>query len=207
MYPEPLQRLIDQFSRFPTIGPRTAARLAFYLLKRPKEELEDLARTISLVQDSIRVCAFCFNMFAPERDGQDRCPVCLSPSRDASLLCVVEKESDLEAIERAHVYRGLYFILGGSGGMLRKEDIERLRIPALRERIERPTSFGLPGPVREVILAVNPTAEGEAVTLLLERTIQELGIKTSRLARGIPMGGEIEYADDETLRNALEGRR
>jgi len=211
MYPISIQKLIEQFSKFPTVGPRTAARFVFYLLKLSKEESGQLSESISSLQKEVKLCSFCFKPFEGENNV---CEICSDNRRDKSLLCVVEKEIDLETIEKTKKYIGLYFILGGTVSKLMKEDIEKLRIKELRERIEN---------VKEIIIATNPTTEGEATALYLERllkpftAVQAFGseaqarrgnpVRITRLGRGLPVGGELEYADEETLSSALDNRK
>lgn len=210
MYPKIIQDLIDRFAKFPTIGSRTATRFVFYLLKLPPNELEELARSLLELKKQVHLCAFCYRPFdAMANPDKIVCDICANPGRDTSILCVVEKESDLETLERTHQYKGLYFILGGTVGMLRKEDLRRVRGEELVDHIKSPAQFGLPAakPFSEIIIATNLTTEGEATALYVERLLKPLSIKTARLGRGLPLGGEIEYADEETLRNALEGRK
>ena len=205
MYPPLIQKLIEKFSKFPTVGPRTAARFVFYLLRVGEKEVEELISLISQLKKSIKLCSFCFNPF---QDEGDLCSICLNPSRDKSLLCVVEKEADLESLEKTKKYKGFYFILGGTISALKKKELEKLRTEELQKRIKNPSKFGLQGvDFQEIILATNPTPEGEATTLYLERQLKPLGKKITRLGRGLPVGGELEYADEETLGNALEGRK
>lgn len=208
MYPPSIQKLIDQFSKFPTIGPRTAARFVFYLIKLPKGELEKLIKSISDVREKISLCSFCFNTFEVSSSEKKLCSICSNPSRDKSLLCIVEKETDLLSLERTKKYKGLYFILEGTVSALKKEDIKKLRMKELVDRAKNPSNFikGSSG-FRELILATNPTTEGESTVLYLERLLKPLNKKITRLGRGMPVGGELEYADEETLRSALEGRK
>jgi len=196
-YPPSIQKLIDLFSKFPTVGPRTAARFIFYLLKLSKEEFDKLISSISELKNKIKICKLCFYPF--EGEGEV-CSICGDQTRDRSLLCIIEKESDLTAIENTKKYKGLYFILGGTVSTLKKADIEKLRIDKLKERVKSPE-------FKEIIIAINPTTEGEATTLYLERTLQSLNKKITRLGRGLPVGGELEYADEETLSSALESRK
>lgn len=201
MYPRSIQRLIEAFSRFPTVGPRTASRFVFYFLKAPDIEVDEFVQTLQNLRKDIRQCAFCFNPFEIAEDEQKTglCFICADQSRDRSLLCVVEKESDLEALEKTKQYKGRYFILGGMHDILKKDGLQNIKAQELKERIT--------GEIQEVILALNPTTEGEAAVLYLERTLKPLGKKITRLGRGLPLGGELEYADEETLRFALEGRK
>jgi len=211
MYSPSIQKLIEKFSKFPTVGPRTAARFVFYLLKLSKEEIKELTDSISDLKNNIKECQLCFNYFEPsfakasEGKGQgDLCEICLSKNRDRSLLCIIANETDLIAIEKTKKYKGLYFILGGTVSALKKENIEKLRIQELEKRIKN--SEGI---INEIIIATNPNSEGEATALYLERLLKKIlpGSRITRLGRGLPLGGELEYADEETLISALEGRK
>ncbi|MFH1036598.1 MAG: recombination mediator RecR [Patescibacteria group bacterium] len=193
-----IQKLIDMFSKFPTIGPKTAARFVFYLIGLKKTEADELASAISELKRDIKICSFCFNPF--EGEG-DLCQICANPVRDKSILCVVEKEPDLSSIEKTKKYNGRYFILGGTVSRLKKADVEKLKIKDLETRVKNNPE------IREIILAINPTADGEATTLYLERFLKSYNKKITRLGLGLPIGGELEYADEETLSNALEGRK
>ena len=216
MYSKTIQKLIDLFSKFPGVGPRTAARFVFYLLGRDKKEIDELIFTISKLKERIKLCQFCFNPFEPAQvsskfgagEGQGNlCQICQDPLKDKNLICVVEKEQDLATIEKIKKYKGYYFILGGTVSRLKKEEIEKLRIKELILRIKNPEKFGIKANFKEIILALNPTTEGEATALYLERKLKDLGKKISRLGRGLPVGAELEYADEETLGSALEGRK
>lgn len=198
MYSKSIQELIELFSKFPTVGPRTAARFVFYLMKRKKEEVEELTKAIHNLKKNVKVCPFCFNPFEGEGGF---CPICQNPSRDKSLLCIVEKETDLIALEKTKKYKGRYFILGGTVSVLKKEDIKKLKTKELGERIKNNPE------IKEIIIATNPTTEGEATALYLERLLKPLNKKITRLGRGLPVGGELEYADEETLKSALESRK
>jgi len=198
MYSKSIQKLIDLFSQFPTVGPRTAARFVFYLLGKKKEEIDELVAAIQDLKKNVKICSFCFKPFEGETA---LCQICSNPSRDRTLLCIVEKETDLLSIEKIKKYRGLYFILGGTVSRFKKADIEKLRIKELEERVKKHPE------IKEIILAINPTLEGEATTLYLERLLKPYNKKITRLGRGLPIGGELEYADEETLSSALESRR
>jgi len=227
MYPKSIQKLIDLFSKFPTVGPRTAGRFVFYLLKLPKEEIKNLISAVADLKKEIKICKSCFNPFDPidSAQGKDEpfgsaqgkgelCKICRDNSRDKTLLCIVEKETDLVSLEKIKKYKGLYFILGGMLSFLTTkkkgstEGITKLRIKELEERIKnRPE-------IQEIIIAINPTAEGEATTLYLERLLKPLTCgeqgrtkKITRLGRGLALGAELEYSDEETLSSALESRR
>jgi len=193
-----IKKLIDIFSKFPTVGPKTAARFVFYLLEIPKEEVKELISTIAEVRNAVKTCSVCFNHF----QGEGKiCDICKDQRRDKSLLCLVEKETDLMAIEKTRKYKGMYFILGGTVSSLKKSDIERLRTKELEELIRNSQE------IKEIILATNSTTEGEATALYLVRLLKPLEKKITKLGRGLPLGGELEYADEETLSSAFEGRK
>lgn len=198
MYSSTIQKLIDLFSEFPTVGPRTASRFVFYLMKLSKEEVQDLISAISKLKGSVKICSSCFNPF----EGEDKlCQICQNPSRDKSLLSIVANETDLTAIEKTKKYKGLYFILGGTVSALKKPDLEKLRIKELENLIKNRSE------IQEIILAMNANTDGEATVLYLERFLKPSNKKITRLGRGLPMGGELEYADEETLKAAFEGRK
>jgi len=188
-------RLIEEFSRLPGIGPKTASRLTFYLLRAPKEQAEALARAIGELREKTVYCSVCFNIAE-----ESPCPICRDEGRDRSIICVVEEPLDVLAIERTGEYNGLYHVLHGAISPVEGIGPEDLKIRELLERLRTE-------PVREVILATNPSLEGEATAMYLHRQIAPLGIKVTRLARGLPVGGDLEYADEVTLARALEGRR
>lgn len=198
MFTPSIQRLIDIFSRFPTVGPRTAARFIFYLTKLSNDDFNKLIEALKNLKSSIKICSLCFNPF---EGNKDVCQICQDPARDRTTLCVVASEADFAAIEKTKKYTGLYFILGGTLSSLKKESSVKIRIGDLEQRIKNTPE------IQEVILAINPTTEGEATTLYLERTIKALDIKTTRLGRGLPVGGELEYADEDTLSSSLENRK
>lgn len=198
MYSKSIQKLIDLFSKFPTVGPRTAARFVFYLLNLTEEEVDDLLVTIQAMKKKVKTCNSCFNSF--EGEG-NLCEICSNNGRDKSLLCVVEQETDLVPLEKTKKYRGLYFVLGGTVSGFKKSEVEKLRTKELEERIKNDPE------VKEIILALNPTREGEATALYIERLLKPFGKKITRLGRGLPSGGELEYADEETLSSALESRK
>jgi len=196
-----IEKLKNIFRDFPTVGPRTASRFVYYLLKLPKNRIDELILAIQELKKNVKLCKFCFNPF--EKDG-DFCEICKNPNRNRNLLCVVEKEADLLSLEVTKKYSGLYFILGGSVAMMRKENIGQLRIEEFKIRIKT-NSFS------EIIVALNPTPEGRATSVLVEQAIKEVGKspvpQITHLAKGLPVGGELEYADEETLESALEGRK
>lgn len=202
MYPPLIQNLIDLFSKFPTVGPRTATRFVFYLLRKPEKEVKTLLQMISVLKAKIKVCPNCFNPFEPKQsDNVYFCEICSDKTRSKTLLCVVASESDLQALEKTKKYKGLYFILGGTVSALKKASIDKLRIKELQEKIKKDPE------IKEIILALNPTTEGQATALYLERSLAQFGKKITRLGQGLPVGGELEYADEETLASALENRR
>jgi len=200
-----IQKLISLFSKFPTVGPRTASRFVFYLLKLSKEEIEELINSISKLKKDVKICSFCFNPFESSTSSNQEeklCKICSNPIRDKTLLCIIEKETDLVTLEKTKKYTGRYFILGGTVSKLKKTDIEKLRTKELEERIKDHPE------IKEIIIAINPTVEGEATALYLERLLKPFKlIKITRLGRGLPTGAELEYADEETLSSALENRK
>ena len=194
-----IDKLKDIFKKFPTVGPRTAGRFVYYLMKLPRERIDELQNAITELKNKVKLCQLCFNPF----EGENLiCPICQNQSRNKYLLCIVEKEADLLSLEATKKFNGLYFILGGTVAMMRKEDISQLRIEELKTRIKN-NNFS------EIIVALNPTPEGRATSVLVEQTIKGAAqnIKITHLAKGLPIGGELEYADEETLENALEGRK
>ncbi len=204
MYPKSIQKLIKQFSNFPSVGPKTAARFVFYLLNSPKGETEQLIETISRLSEQVKQCSFCFKSF--EGEG-NLCEICSNTGRNRSKICVVEKEIDLNAIEKTKIYKGVYFILGGNIS-LKKDSEEKIRLKELIERIKDPASFHLfNASFEEIIIATNPTTEGEATSRLLKAKLSPFNKKITTLGRGLPTGGELEYADEETLEEALNRRK
>ena len=194
-YTKSADRLIAELSRLPGVGRRAAQTMVLDILKLPQEEAVRLARLILEVKKKTRACADCFNL-----TEEELCPICADSSRDRGLLCVVEESHDLAAIEKAKSYRGLYHILGGVLSPLEGIGPGELRIRELLERIRT-------GAFREVLVATNPTLEGEATALYLGRQLKGAGIPVTRLARGVPVGGELEYLDELTLAKAIENRR
>ncbi len=211
MFSQSIKKLIDLFSKFPTVGPRTASRFVFYLIQLPKEKVDELITSIQNIKNKIKFCSFCFNPFETNGAEKTLCEVCENINRDRNLLCIVEKENDLISIEKTKKYRGLYFILGGTVATLKESDIEKLRIKELEERLRSPQGFGIITIFKEIIIAINPTPEGKATAILIGRTIKETLKdnlpKITHLGLGLPVGGELEYADEETLENAFEGRK
>jgi recombination protein RecR len=194
-YAEPVARLIEALQRLPGIGPRTAQRLTFYLLKRPPDEVRELAEALVAVKSSISHCRQCFNV-----TDTDPCRICADPARDARLLCIVEEPNDLLAMERTGEYRGRYHVLLGALSPLDGIGPDDLKVRELFDRLGR-------DPVEEVILATNPNVEGEATALYLSKLLKPYTVRITRIARGLPVGGDLEYADQVTLSKALEGRR
>lgn len=190
---EALQQLIEEFARLPGIGRKTAQRLALYVLKQPREEVVKMAKALVNVKDRIRYCSSCWNI-----TEVDPCPICASPKRDRSILCVVEEPNDVIAVEKTNEFKGLYHVLGGSLSPLDGIGPDDLKVRELLQRVG--------SEVQEVILALNPNVEGEATTLYLTKLLKPLGVKVTRIARGIPVGGDLEFADEATLTRALEGR-
>ena len=193
--PEPVARLIEEFRRLPGIGPKTASRLTFFLLRAPAEQAVSLAEALRQLRERITFCSTCFNI-----TEQSPCPICRDEERDRSLVCVVEEPLDVLAIERTREYRGLYHVLHGAISPMEGIGPEDLRIRELISRLRAE-------PVEEVILATNPSLEGEATAMYLHRQLAPLGVRVTHLARGLPVGGDLEYADVITLARALEGRR
>jgi recombination protein RecR len=196
----PLQRLIDELSRLPGIGPKSAQRVAFFLLKSSPGEANRLASAIADMKENVRVCTICFNV-----SEEELCGYCSDPRRDASVICVVQEPPDIVAIEKTREFRGVFHVLQGAMSPIEGVGPEDLRVVELLERLKNPAE-GRPQ-VREVILATNPNIEGEATAMYLARLIAPLGVRVTRLASGLPVGGDLEYADEITLGRALEARR
>jgi len=194
-YPEPVARLIEALQRLPGIGPKTAQRLTFFLLKRPADEVKMLAESLTQLKELIVHCGICFNV-----TEEDPCRICSDPRRDPRIFCVVEEPNDLLAIERTGEFRGRYHVLLGALSPLDGIGPEDLRVRELLFRLETPG-------VEEIILATNPSVEGEATAIYLAKLLKPLGMRITRIARGLPVGGDLEYADEVTLSKALEGRR
>jgi recombination protein RecR len=190
----PVAALINEFSKLPTVGPKTAARLVFYLLNRPRHEAQSLAEAILNVKDHVRLCSVCYSL-----TETDPCDLCTDPDRDAATICVVAEAKDVYAIERTGAFKGRYHVLGGLISPMDGIGPAQLHVKELVERIGRESP-------REIIIATNPNAEGEATALYLSRLIGPLGVIVTRLAYGLPIGGDLDYADEITLAKALEGR-
>ena len=197
MLPDPIQNLIIALERLPGIGPKTASRLAFFLLRAPEEVSGQLAEALADIKTRIAFCEECFNITTA---GRSRCEICESGQRDAAMICVVEEPLDVLALERIGAYKGKYHILQGVLSPIEGIGPDDLKIGPLLERIRR-------GGVQEVILATNPSMEGEATAQYLHPRLQALGVRVTRLARGLPVGGDLEYADQNTLLRALSGRQ
>lgn len=191
---EPLQKAIDELSKLPSIGKKTAQRLALHILKSDKNTVAALIQSLSDLKTKIRFCEECFNLSVSEK-----CDVCTSPKRDRSTICVVEEASDVIAIERTNEYNGLYHVLGGVLNPLSNVTADTLHIKELISRVEK-------GEIKEVILALNPDTEGDATSLYLTKLLKEFPIKVSRIARGLPIGGDLEFADPATIGRAFIGR-
>ncbi|HET7489868.1 MAG TPA: recombination mediator RecR [Acidimicrobiales bacterium] len=200
MYAGPVQDLIDELGRLPGIGPKSAQRIAFHLLKLPKIDALRLANAIAEVKERVAFCSQCFNVAEIRPDGEPRCGICLDDQRDAAVLCVVEEPRDIVAVEKTHEYGGRYHVLQGAISPIEGIGPEQLRIRELLARLE-------PEEVTEVILCTNPNIEGEATAMYLARLLGPLGIRVTRIASGLPVGGDLEYADELTLGRALQGRR
>ena len=194
--PAPVTKLIDEFSRLPGIGPKTASRLTFYLLRHSADRAQSLAEALRELHEKVVFCSQCFNIAET-----DPCPICSDESRDRSIICVVEEPLDVLAIERTHSYFGLYHVLHGVIAPTEGIGPEDLKISQLIERVR-----GGSGTVREIIIATNPNLEGEATARYIARQLEGSGIKITSLARGLPIGGDLEYADEITLSRALSGR-
>lgn len=194
-YTAPVQALIDELGRLPGIGPKSAQRIAFHLLKMPADDANRLAVAITEAKAKVRFCSRCFNVADDEL-----CPICADPRRDSGVLCVVEESRDIVAIERTGEFKGRYHVLLGAISPLEGIGPEQLKVRELLARLE-------PEGVEEVIVCTNPNTEGEVTAMYLARTLKPLGLTVTRIASGLPVGGDLEYADELTLGRALEGRR
>jgi recombination protein RecR len=195
VYTQPVQSLIDELGRMPGIGPKSAQRIAFHLLKIPADDVARLAHSITDAKARVRFCSRCWNFAEGEL-----CPICLDVHRDSNVLCVVEESRDIISIEKTGEFKGLYHVLLGAMSPLEGIGPEQLKMKELFARIE-------PEDVREVILCTNPNTEGEVTAMYIARMMQPFGVKVTRIASGLPVGGDLEYADELTLGRALEGRR
>jgi recombination protein RecR len=199
MHIEPIARTVEAFASLPGIGPKTAQRLTFYLLRQPPEAVTELAEAILQMKDAIHFCSVCGNVTDVEP-----CSICRSDARDRSTICVVEDPLAVITLERTRIYKGLYHVLHGALDPLHGITVEDLKIEELVRRVQPANGNE---PIGEVILATNPNVEGDTTAGYLERRLAPLGIRVTRLARGLPVGGDLEYADEVTLARALEGRR
>ncbi len=197
LLPEPIQNLINALERLPGIGPKSASRLAFYFLRADESLSAELAESLTGLKDKIAFCSECFNITDA---GRQRCEICENPKRDASIICVLEDALDVLALERIGAFQGKYHVLQGVLNPIEGIGPDDLKIRPLVERVAR-------GGVREVILATNPSMEGDATALYIGQRLAALGVSVTRLARGLPMGGDLEYADQSTLLRALQGRQ
>lgn len=195
LYPEPLARLIQSFSRLPGIGPKTAVRLAFFVLRMKQEDVHEFAKSLVHVKRDLTTCSQCCHI-----TDRDPCMICSDARRDRSVICVVQEPRDVIAMERTREYHGLYHVLHGAISPMEGIGPDRLRMTELVKRLADET-------VQEVILATNPNVEGEATASYLARLLQPFSLKVTRIAHGLPVGGDLEYADEVTLMRALEGRR
>lgn len=193
---EPVSRLINEFSRLPGIGPKSAARLAYFVLRGSEHEARSLAEAIIDVKERIGLCSECFNL-----SDRDPCPICSDPERDRSLICVVEEPLDVIALDRTGEYRGHYHVLHGAISPVDGVGPDQIRIHELIERVRNADQLA------EVILATNPNIEGDATAMYIARQLTQFGVRVSRPASGLPVGGDLEYADEVTLGRALSGRR
>jgi recombination protein RecR len=196
VYTLPLRALIDELGRLPGVGPKSAQRIAFHLLKVPDEDARRLASAIVAVKERTTLCARCFNV----AEGGALCQICADDRRDAAVVCVVEDPRDIVAVERTQQFRGRFHVLQGALNPLEGVGPEQLRVRELLARLE-------PEGITEVILCTNPNLEGEATAMFVARLLTPLGVKVTRIASGLPVGGDLEYADELTLGRALEGRR
>lgn len=193
--PRALEALLREFTKLPGIGPKTAERLVYHLLKQPPAELEALAESLKQAKDEVVTCSQCFRF-----TDQNPCPMCTDPRRDHSLLCVVAESQNIPVLEKTGAFHGLYHVLGGLVSPLEGVTPDRLTVKELEARLKA-------NGVKEVILAFSPNVDGETTSLYLAKLVKPLGLKVTRLARGLPVGAELEYADEVTLESAIEGRR
>lgn len=194
-YSPSIEKLIEAFEKLPSIGSKTAARLAFYILNASEEETTEFINAIENAKKNLKYCSKCYNI-----SDTDPCTICGNPARDASTICVVEDVRDVVAMERTHEFKGVYHVLHGSISPMNGVGPDDIKIKELLTRL-------MGGEVKEVILATNPRVEGEATAMYLSKLIKPLGVKVTRIAHGIPVGGDLEYTDEITLTKALEGRR
>ena len=194
-YSPSIEKLIESFEKLPSIGSKTAARLAFYILDASEEETNEFRSAIVNAKKNLKYCSKCYNI-----SDTDPCMICSNPKRDQSIICVVEDVRDIIAMERTHEFKGVYHVLHGSISPMNGVGPDDIRIKELLSRI-------MDGGIKEIILATNPRVEGEATAMYISKLVKPLGIKVTRIAHGIPVGGDLEYTDEVTLSKALEGRR
>lgn len=195
VYSPSIEKLIESFEKLPSIGHKTAARLAFYMLDLGEQETNEFITSIINAKKNLKYCSKCYNI-----SDTDPCPICSSPKRDSSIICVVEDVRDIVAMERTHEYKGVYHVLHGSISPMNGIGPEDIKLKELLARLSDNT-------VKELILATNPRVEGEATAMYISKLVKPMGIKVTRIAHGIPVGGDLEYTDEVTLSKALEGRR
>lgn len=193
-YPIAIEKLIDEFGKLPGIGNKTAQRLTLHVLNLPKEEVEEFAKALVMARGTIKYCSVCGNF-----TDKDPCSICGNPSRDKSIICVVEQPKDIIAMEKVKEYNGLYHVLHGTISPMAGRGPDQIK---LRELVSR-----MNGETKEVVVATNPNVEGEATAMYISKILKPLGVKVTRIAHGIPVGGDLEYADEVTLSKALEGRK
>ena len=195
-FPPALEALVEQFARLPGVGKKSAQRLAFFVLGLPEEDAQEFAQAILAAKKTIRLCPVCCNF----TEGEGLCPICASTKRDEAQICVVADPKDAAAMERSREYRGRYHVLHGVISPMNHIGPDDIHVKELVQRVAQ-------GDIREVIMATNPTTEGEATAMYLSRLLKPFGVSVTRLAYGVPVGGQLEYADDATLTRALEGRQ
>lgn len=196
MYPEIIQNLINQFAKLPSIGPKTAERLVFYLLKKPEKELHDFGEAIEKIKGKIKICQTCFNF-----SDCDPCRICQDSKREKNIICIVAKPQDIQAIEKTKFYNGVYHVLGGNINPIENVTPDDIRLKELLEKIKSKN-------INEVVIALNPDIESETTTIYLTKVLKQFpNLKITRLARGLPMGADLEYADEITLENAFKARQ
>ncbi len=194
-YSPSIEKLIESFERLPSIGHKTAVRLAFYILEQDEKQIEEFITSITSAKQKLKYCSKCYNI-----SDTDPCPICINPKRDESIICVVEDVKDIIAMEKTHEFKGVYHVLHGSISPMNGVGPDDIKLKELLSRLNKEV-------VKEIILATNPRVEGEATAMYISKLVKPLGIKVTRIAHGIPVGGDLEYTDEITLTKALEGRR
>ena len=195
-YSPSIEKLIEGFERLPSIGHKTAVRLAFHMLDASEEEVTEFINAITNAKANLKYCSQCFNI-----TDTDPCPICASPKRDKDIICVVEDVKDVIAMERTHEFKGVYHVLHGSISPMNGVGPDEIKIKELLERIQNNSN------IKEIIIATNPRVEGEATAMYISKILKPIGVKVTRIAHGIPVGGDLEYTDEVTLTKALEGRQ